>query len=495
MPHQARSLARLAGYEQAASSPEVALLRSGQFAWVMAVFAEYLTDGPVPAAQFHEYVELEIRHLRANGVEIPDGKSREHCNNWVRRKWLNRALNADSEEYSLTAATLDALAFTDRLIHRRSTASESRLKQIIDAVSRLTTDANPDPTARLRRIDEEITRLTSARLAWEGTTRAPVPLHELREQLDGITDLVRHLPSDFKRVSDSVYEMHKGFVAETSERGMSRGDMLREFFADHDLLTASDEGRAFAGLMALLSNTREQAALRRDLVDLLQQDFAATLTREERAMLRDLLKNLVGHCQAVQDTYRRLTQSLERYVDSHVEDDGLLSKRLAAAHSAAISAFAARGGVFYVPFQLGGTPLDVDSVTRMQVLDPRLSEAPPALADPDTDITGGLTLDELRERGGPRMGELAAAVNSGLAAQAADQVSAGEVFASLASDLRRPKSVVGLLHLAAEHGAVFIPDQTETVTAIRPDGSTRDHTFPLAIFTASVPDHAPTRTS
>lgn len=495
MPHQARSLARLAGYEQAAATPEVALLRSGHFAWVMAIFAEYLTDGPVPAPEFHEYVDLEIRDLRANGVDIPDGKAREHCNGWVRKRWLNRALNGDSEEYSLTAASLDALAFTDRLIHRRSTASESRLKQIIDAVARLATDANPDPTARVRRLDEEIARLTGERLAWEGTAHVPVPPHELREQLDGITDLIRHLPSDFKRVSDSVYEMHKRFIAETSERGMSRGDMLREFFAEHDLLTASDEGRAFAGLMALLSNTREQAALRRDLTDLLQQDFAATLTREERALLRDLLRNLVAHCQTVQDTYRRLTQSLERYVDNHVEDDGLLSKRLAAAHAAAASAFAARGGTHHIPFQLGGAPLDIDSITRVQILDPRLSEAPPALADSDTDILGGLTLDELRERGGPRLGELTAAVNSALAAQASGQVSAGEVFASLTGYLRRPKSVVGLLHLAAEHGAVFIPDQTETVTAIRRDGTMRGHTFPLAIFTAPLPDYATTRTS
>jgi Protein of unknown function (DUF3375) len=176
--------------------------------------------------------------------------------------------------------------------------------------------------------------------------------------------------------------MHKKFIAETSEHGMSRGDMLREFFAEHDLLTASDEGRAFAGLMTLLSNAREQAALRRDLTDLLQQDFAATLTREERALLRDLLKNLVGHSQIVQDTYRRLTQSLERYVDNRVEDDGLLSDRLAAAHTAAVSAFSAGAGARSIAFQLGGTPLNVDSITRVQLLDPRLSEAPPPLAEP-----------------------------------------------------------------------------------------------------------------
>ena len=344
MPHQARSWPGWPATSTPQATPEVALLRSDHFAWVMAIFAEYLTDGPVPAAEFHEYVDLEIRDLRANGVDIPDGKAREHCNSWVRKKWLNRALKGDDEEYSLTAASLDALAFTDRLIHRRSTASESRLKQIIDAVARLATEANPDPTARVRRLDEEIARLSGERLSWESATYAPAPTHELREQLDGITDLIRHLPSDFKRVSDSVYEMHKKFIAETSEHGMSRGDMLREFFAVHDLLTASDEGRAFAGLMTLLSNTREQAALRRDLTDLLQQDFAATLTREERALLRDLLKNLVGHSQIVQDTYRRLTQSLERYVDNRVEDDGLLSNRLAAAHTAAVSAFSAGAG-------------------------------------------------------------------------------------------------------------------------------------------------------
>ena len=128
--------------------------------------------------------------------------------------------------------------------------------------------------------------------------------------------MIRHLPSDFKRVSDSVYEMHKRFIAETSERCMSRGDMLREFFADHDLLTASDEGRAFGGLMALLSNTREQAALRRDLTYLLQQDFAATRTREERATPRDLLEisrralpGRSGHLPAADPVVRNVTST------------------------------------------------------------------------------------------------------------------------------------------------------------------------------------------
>jgi hypothetical protein len=35
---------------------------------------------------------------------------------------------------------------------------------------------------------------------------------------------------------------------------------------------------------------------------------------------------------------------------------------------------------------------------------------------------------------------------------------------------------------------VFIPDQTETVTAIRRDSTTRGHTFPLTIFTTPLPD-------
>ena len=389
---------------------------------------------------------------------------------------------------------MDVLAFTDRLIHRRSTASESRLKQIIDAVARLATEANPDPTARLRRIDDEIARLKGERLAWQDATYAPTETIQLREQLDGITDLIRHLPSDFKRVSDSVYEMHKGFIAETSERGMSRGDMLQDFFTEHDLLSASDEGRAFAGLMALLSDTREQATVRRDLNDLLKQDFATTLTREERALLRDLLKNLVGHSQAVQDTYRKLTQSLERYVDNQVDDDGLLTERLGAAHTAALAAFSVGSGNRSIGFQLGGTALDVDSITRIQLLDPRLSESPPPLADADTDIIAGLTLDELRERGGPRLRELTAAVNAALAVQAGGQVSAGDVFASLSDDLRRPKSVVGLLHLAAEHGAVFLPDRTDAVTAVRQDGSERGHIFPLAIFIEPLPNDGTTRT-
>ena len=487
MTHEPRSLARLRGFEAAQKTAELRLLRAVNFPWVMSILTEYLSHGPVAASEFHEYVDLEVRNLQANGIEIAERESaREYCNTWVNNQWISRTLVADEEQYELTAATLDVVSMTDRLINRRSTASESRLKQIIDAVARLATDANPDAQARVERIDEEIARLQGQRQAFEDATYAPTAPGELREQLDGINDLARHLPSDFKRVSDSVYAMHKKFVAETKERGMTRGEMLREFFTEHDLLASSDEGRAFQGLMALLSDSRAQAALRRDISDLLQQDFAATLTKDERSALRDLMKTMTTHGQAVQNTYRRLTQSLDRYVETQTRDDHLLTTLLAQAHAAATKAFDASKGRRSINFRLGGTPLDVDSVSRLQILDPRLSETPPPLTE-DYFETETWSLEQLRERGGPRMVELVSAVNRALVASLSSQISAADVFATVDDALRRPQSIVGLLQLAARHRAVALPGQTETVQTTRPDGSSREQTIPLVIFTAPIP--------
>jgi hypothetical protein len=43
-----------------------------------------------------------------------------------------------------------------------------------------------------------------------------------------------------------------------------------------------------------------------------------------------------------------------------------MSERLAAAHAPATGAFAARRSTHNIPFQLGGTPLDIGSIIRMQ---------------------------------------------------------------------------------------------------------------------------------
>ena len=145
-----RAVGRLARYERARSRPEMTLLRGHHLEWVLSVFAEHLAAGPVELSALHERVEVELAQVRAIGWgDVADSArtARDYCNDWVDRGWLNRALVDGVEQYTLTAASLDVLAFADRLVDRRSTVSESRLKQILDAVARLSDEADPDPQA------------------------------------------------------------------------------------------------------------------------------------------------------------------------------------------------------------------------------------------------------------------------------------------------------------------------------------------------------------
>ncbi|RYV52098.1 DUF3375 family protein [Pengzhenrongella frigida] len=482
--HQTRALSRLAGFERASARPEMTLLRAHNLEWIMSILAEHLAHGPVEVSRFHEIVDLEIQDMRSAtaGPAETARTGREYCNEWVTRQWINRALVERVEQYTLTASTLDVLAFTDRLVDHRSTVSESRLKQILDSVSRLAGDANPDPRARIERIDAQIAALQSQRdLQLSGTAALPSG-SALHEQLNNIMDLSRHLPADFKRVSDSVYEMHRRFVGDAQEGPVSRGEALRSFFAEHDLLETSDEGKAFRGLMRLWGNHREQTALRRDIDDLLRQDFAAGLTVEQRRALRALPRVLVDCAEEVQETYRRLTQSLERYVQSQNSSDRDLRSRLGRAQAAAHALFDRRTHRSSVDLQIGATMARVRSISQLQLIDPRLHESPAALEPDRLALVGALTPVQMRELGGPALEEIRLGVELAAGQSESGRPTLREVWLALSPELRRPKNVVGLLHVAVEQGAVFIEPVTERLETLRPDGSTMVHTVPAAVF-------------
>ena len=493
-----RAVGRLARFEQAKARPEIALLRAHSFEWVMSIFAEHLAAGPVEVSRFHETVDIELRQMRDMGwADLQDTSrtARDYCNDWVARQWVNRALIDEVEQYSLTAAALDVLAFADRLVDRRSTASESRLKHILDAVGRLASEADPDPQARIDRIDEQIAVLEAQRAALLDGRVPQTPPARLHEQLNGVMDLARHLPADFKRVADSVYTMHRRFVGEAEDEPAGRGQTLRAFFADHDLLEASDEGQAFRGLMRLWGNHREQAALRRDIDSLLTQDFAQELTLEQRRALRALPRMLVDSAEDVQETYRRLTQSLERFVQNQSDGDRDLRARLARAQAAAHALFGqvARGASIDV--QLGANLPSIQSVAQLQLADPGLRESPPVLIAEDWDDSAGLTPEQLRDLGGPALDEIRLALEGAVAAGESGRPTLGEVWAELAPDLRRPKNVVGLLHVAVTAGATFLDGTHERLETVRVDGSRTVCTVPWAVFPSPIadPDTEPER--
>ena len=121
------------------------------------------------------------------------------------------------------------------------------------------------------------------------------------------------------------------------------------------------------------------------------------------------------------------------------------------------------------------------NLLRTKLYDPNAEAPPPPLRTLD-DIEPELTMEQIRERGGPSLAEyrtlLAEAFSS-----ATPPASIGELFDQLRPELRRPVEVFGLIHLAASVGALNDATDTEVFTTIRPDGSTRDFRLPRMTLT------------
>lgn len=67
------------------------------------------------------------------------------------------------EEYTLTSHAQEAIDYVKRLSGDRSMFSQSRIKTILEAARRCASDANPDREERVRRLEEQIQRLSAER--------------------------------------------------------------------------------------------------------------------------------------------------------------------------------------------------------------------------------------------------------------------------------------------------------------------------------------------
>jgi len=155
----------------------------------------------IPAERMHAQVEAYLEELRSLGEKVPAASGRALCLEWMRGQWLFRNI-ADNgqEEYSLTSHALEALDLVQSLAHERALISESRINTILDATRRWAMEANPDRQARIDRIEVQIRQLTSERdRLLNGGELATATDDRMVDGYANLVDLIRQLPSDFKR--------------------------------------------------------------------------------------------------------------------------------------------------------------------------------------------------------------------------------------------------------------------------------------------------------
>ena len=486
MSEVAGELTRVKG---AFGQPTLTLLHQRQAPVVIAIFRAAFdrTNRPIPTARLHAQVEEHLAQIRLMGEsDLPAGSGRDICQRWMRGQWLVRSLDEVGQEvYALTSHAQQALELVKSLTRDRATLSEHRIATILSTVRRFNSEANPDRSARVTILNEEIARLSAERdRLVDGAEMVGATEDYMVEGFTELLSLISALPSDFARVEERFASIRGEILAAFRAEDRPAGEVIDEYLARADaLMTATHEGRAFEGAFALLRDDALVTRLREDLTDLLEHPLSDRLLGDgDRAELRGTVKLVRDGLDRVLSQRSRVTATLKEYIVSHdAARDRELERTLRQVESELTAWMATTGPRATHEVALLPPRAAVDQL-RERFYDPADDRLPDRISTADPEAAPRLSLGEVRAQGGPQLGPLRQRLESALGelgelGELGPMGTLGAIFDRLEPSLRRPVEIFGLLHLAADRGWET-EDDAEEYVAIRPDGSRRAFAVP-----------------
>lgn len=435
----------------------------------------------VPVADAHTEVGDALEQLRAAGYDdgLPTGTARELCRQWADAGWLVRqVLDDDVEVYRLSAHAVGALEVAGRAGGARARVSQSRVRTLLDAVERLSQDADPDVLMRMARLDAEITRLRAEleRIQRTGTVEQ-VDDDELLEEAENVLHLVRELPADFVRVAESIKAMQRDVVTALRQDERPTGAVLRDYLErGEQVMESTVEGRAFAGALRLIGDPHRLDELSTQLEGVLRHRFARRLPAQQRVELREVVRRIEQGLDQVFTAQREASYVITAQVRNH---DPLRDRQVDELLRDVMTGLQA-----WVPGARRGQAVDplrrlpVAEVEHLRQTPGDLGpvERPAPLVERDDDGGGGVEHAEARAWGGPHYAELDAHLAAFAAAAGDAGTGVSAAFDAAPASMRRPVDLLGLLEIADALGMTET-DEIAYVEAVRPDGSRRRFAF------------------
>ncbi|MEO5876308.1 MAG: DUF3375 family protein [Streptosporangiaceae bacterium] len=456
--------------------PTLRLLDRKWAPFILAVFKSSFSRDrqSVQADRLHIQVDAYRDELLSAGGKVPERNGRALCVQWMNDQWLYRSTNDDGEEeYSLTSHALEALSLVENLTRERALISESRLTTILQTVRHWATEANSVREDRIRRLEGQISQLTAERdrLAEGGEVFAASDERMLEGYFD-LTDLMGQLPSDFKRVEESVAGMHRKIISNFREEDRPIGEVLDEYLDTTDqLMTVTAEGRAFEGAFTLLRDEGLLLDLKSDLQTILEHPFSAALTQAEQRDFRGAVSVIRQGIDDVLSQRSRLTTTLREHIVNHdLIKERELESLLRVVNKELATWMHSAGPRSTIPLELMPGTMVIAHL-RERFHDPGSETPPPPLADVSGSAPEPPCLEDIRKQGGPLLDQVRDAVVKAFLRGGVK--SAGEAFNGLEVELRRPVEILGLLHMATQIDALRREQVVEMFETVRPDSTSR----------------------
>ena len=481
--------ARYADTRAAFGRNTLRLLNQQRAALVTAVLLEVFPAERqlIKADEFYAEVNALLDQLGGDGVDLPGERGKALCQRWVHEGWLRRKDTPDRDQtYELTAEGGEALSYVQRVGGRRI-VSESRIRSIMDKAQQAALRASGDREQRIRVLSAAIDQMTAERerLAAGGPLDVATD-EQMFEMFMSLMDDLENLPSDFKRVEQSVGDMRRQLLEDFRADERPKGEVLKSYMDRSDNLLQEDlGGRAFLGALEVLMNDSMLAAFRRDVDTILSHSFADGLIGpKEREPVEGTATLLESGVQAVLAAQRQVSSTLRAHLVRHegarARELTLLLKDLDRRLAAKKSTASARTKV---PLALLPPTIKVERL-RTRLFDPKDHAPPPPLENVSHLAAAGLSSADIHNQGGPRYDEIRAALIARLKQQA--NLTAAHVFNGFSADARRPVDLLGLFQVSAATSAIERCDSrtaTDDYHTVRPDGVTRTFRAPRLNYT------------
>ncbi len=456
------------------------LLAAQKAPTVVAALRTLLSDNDkvLPGSVLHERLSRELELLRSAGEDLPQS-AQGYAADWLRQGWLTRRLpvGAREETYELSAEALDTIRFLGAMQKPQTSATESRLANVIAQLTRLADETDDNPERRVAALQAERKRIDREIAALRGGVVKTLPDDRAIERAREVIALAGQLAGDFCRVRDQFEGLNRSLRESLLENEGSRGEVLEALFAGVDLIGDSEAGRTFTAFWRLLTDPVQSAALFDSLESILKRPFARQLQPYERRFLLDLTASLMNEGSNVHDVLQHFARSLKAFVQSREFRE---QRRLhALLKEATLAALAAKEHVRpnLLTFSLTLASSSIRSASQWVLHDPALRAADVSMpSEPPSELNLEMVAELVRQSE-IDFRTLRAHVRSLLQRQS--QASIGELLEAFPAE-QGLGSVVGYVALGARHGEVS--GEREQVSWQGADSQTRRALIPAIYF-------------
>jgi len=246
--------------------------------------------------------------------------ARDYLDDWTNpeKGWLRKFYPSgnDIPHYELTPGSEKVLQWIDSLATRRFIGTESRLQTCFDLLRQIVQGVETDSEVRIqelqekrRQIDMEIDRIASG----------DIPImdqRQIRERFMQFKQIAQDLRSDFTAVEGNFRELDRDIREEIATWSGKKGELLEQFFGDHNKITNSDEGQSFRAFWDFIMSPDSQEELSRQLDKVFELEALGEM-REDNT-LRRIHFDWIDAGERTQRTVARLSKQIHHFLDNRV---------------------------------------------------------------------------------------------------------------------------------------------------------------------------------